>query len=433
MDITKRQSFILLLGGIIILTIICWSSLPTYSFNVKNQFQTIQQSILLKRKEVCNDSIKHRENYSAHNPYLNLPFPVSKELVLFDAYLDSRSRSGHRNLTMIFIAASREVLEKKSITGCGVGISTATHFHVRYTQEDKQVHSRKKYYKYEQMMLECFDVPLSPGDQAFVEYKTSHNTTVVIHTTRPVVIPEPRITPNGPNNISVVVCTKAYNRGVTWLPEFLRYQKALGVDHVHLAVLDEFIKDNGFLDYLSRDNFFVEHQRNNYITVKLWNEWHGKYEWYDHGTMFMYLDCIYRYRGTYDYITLLDTDDFFTVCVPGMSLKDMIMKYCSSNTTGSCGFKWKFYYPELCGLKRNVSEDGNVTAAMNPHEPDNIKTSLKSIHRTAAVIDSTYHVATCPTCLMKGYKVVQVPLHIAYTAHQRKNASKEKKKICSIH
>ena len=127
-----------------ILTIICWSSLPTYSFNVKNQFQIIQQSIFMKRKEVCNaDSVKHREYYSAHNPYLNLPFPVSKELVLFDAYLDSRSRSGHRNLTMIFIAASRGVLEKKSITGCGVGISTATHFHVRYTQEDKVVHSMK--------------------------------------------------------------------------------------------------------------------------------------------------------------------------------------------------------------------------------------------------------------------------------------------------
>ena len=116
---------------------------------------------------------------------------------------------------------------------------------------------------------------------------------------------------------------------------------------VHLAVLDEFIKDNGFLDYLSKERFFVVHQRNECITVKVWNKWHEKKEWYDHGTMFIYLDCVYHYRGTYDYIILLDTDDFFTVRVPGMSLKDMIVKHCSSNTTGSCVFDWLFYYLEL--------------------------------------------------------------------------------------
>ena len=112
---------------------------------------------------------------------------------------------------------------------------------------------------------------------------------------------------------------------MTCLPEFLRYQKTLGVYHVHLAILNEFIKDNGFLDILSKDRFFVEHQRNNYITLKVWNEWHEKKEWHDYGTMLMYLDCLYRYQGTYDYIILLDTDDFITVCVPGMCLKSEIL------------------------------------------------------------------------------------------------------------
>ena len=426
MDNTKIYKMLCQLGLIItIVTIICLTSLPTSTrsrLKITKQLQNVQQSVAIKPQHI----------YTALNPYLNLLFPVSKELVLFDAYFDSRARNGHRNVTMIFIAASRGVLEKKSITGCGVGIFTAKHFNVRYTMEAELVHARKIYYKYEQLMLECFDVPVSPGDLAFVKYNTSQHTTVVIHTARPVVIPEPRVTPKGPNNISVVVCTKAYSRGVTWLPEFLRYQKTLGVDHVHLAILDEFIKDNGFLDILSKDRFFVEHQRNNYITVKVWNEWHEKKEWYDHGTMFMYLDCLYRYRGTYDYIILLDSDDFFTVRVPGTSLKEIIMKYCSSKTTGSCGFKWLFYYPGLCGLKRNVSDDGNVTAAMNPHVADK-HTALKSIHRIEAVIDTNYHTASCPTCLMKGYRSIFVPPSIAYAAHQIKKVIKEKKGQCFKH
>ena len=429
MDNTKRRNLFLLLGGIIIIAvIICLSSSPTSTrgrFKIKEQLQTVQRSVAMKSRDI----------YTALNPYLNLLFPVSKELVLFDAFFDKRARSGHRNLTIIFIAASRGVFEKKMITGCGVGISAAKHFHVRYVQEDHLMHAWKgeKYYKFEELALECYDVPLNPGDRAFIEYRTSQNTTVVIHTARPVVIPEPKVTPTGPNNISVVVCTKAHNRGVSWLPEFLRYQKTLGVDHVHLSVLDEFIKDNGFLDYLSKDKFFVENQRKNYITVKLWNEWHENREWYDHGTILMYLDCLYRYQGTYDYISLLDTDDFFTVRVPGMSLKDMILKYCSDKTTGSCAFRWLFYYPEICGLKRKVSEDGNVTAAINPHKAEDAQNRLKSIHRTEAVLDSSYHDATCSTCLMEGYKVVRVPPDIAYAAHQRNHVGKEIKSRCYLH
>ena len=424
MNNTTRYKLFILLGGIIaIVIIICLSSKPTSTWGrskIMKSLQTVQQSV----------AVKSRDIYTALNPYLNI---VSKELVLFDAYFDSRARNGHRNLTIIFIAASRGVLEKKSITACGVGIFTAKHFNLRYVEETRVVHTRKIHFKYEQLMLECFDVPVSPGDRAFVEYKTDQKTTAVTHTVRPVVIPKPRVTPKGPNNISVVVCTKAYSRGVTWLPEFLRYQKTLGVDHVHLAILDEFIKDNGFLDILFKDNFFVEHQRNNYITVKVWNEWHEKKEWHDHGTMLMYLDCVYRYRGTYDFISLLDSDDFFTVRVPGMSFKDMIVKYCSSSTTGSCGFNWLFYYPGLCGLKHSVSEDGNVTAAMNPHEVDQGTGALKSIHRSETVIDTTYHTATCPTCLMKGYNFIRVPPNIAYAAHQIKKAVKGKKSQCFKH
>ena len=88
------------------------------------------------------------------------------------------------------------------------------------------------------------------------------------------------------------------------------------MDHVHLTILDEFIKDGGFHDYLSNDSFFLKHVKDNYISVQVWKEWYADKEWYVHATILMYLDCLYRYRGTYDFVSLMDTDDFFTVRVP---------------------------------------------------------------------------------------------------------------------
>ena len=367
-------------------------------------------------------------------PVLNLRFPLSKNLIIFNAFVDNRPRNGHSNITMIFLVASKRVINQKLITGCGVGKNTAKSFHLRYLQEDILMHRWLGFekFKYEQLSLECHDVPVTAGEKAFVQYRAHPNQVVVLHTANPVVIPAPRVSPKGPHDFSVVVCTKAHNREVTWLPEFLRYQKTLGVDHVHLTVLDQFIKDKGFLDYLSNDSFFIEQYKEQYISVQLWKEWYEDEDWYVHGTILMFMDCVYRYRGTYDYIALMDSDDFFTIRDPGMTYKDMIAKYCTGIATGSCSFNWLWYYPGLCGMAGKVAKDGNVTAAINFHQPEDAQGNMKSIHRSEAILDSSFHDATCATCLMKGYSVTHVPSHVAYAAHQRMYWGDEKKVRCSM-
>ena len=270
------------------------------------------------------DKIPHHKNkiYSSPiSPLLILPFPMSKDLIVFSAHFEDRPRGNHSNITVILIGASKRVFELKMITGCGVGNINVSQFHVRYVYEDHLMHQwlGKNKYTYEQLVVECYDLPVTPGDKAFVIYKASPIKELAIQTVKPVVIPEPRIIPEGCYNFSVVVCTKAHTRGVTWLPEFLKYQKALGVDHVHLTILDEFTKDGGLHYYLSNDSFFFKHVKENYITVQVWKEWYADKEWYVHATILMYLDCLYRYRGTYDFVSFMDTDDFFTVRIPGMT------------------------------------------------------------------------------------------------------------------
>ena len=57
-----------------------------------------------------------------------------------------------------------------------------------------------------------------------------------VYSSNLVVVPAPRVTPKSNSNITSVVCTKALFRGVLWLPEFLGYQKTLGIDHVNVAI-----------------------------------------------------------------------------------------------------------------------------------------------------------------------------------------------------
>ena len=244
----------------------------------------------------------------------------------------------------------------------------------------------------------------------------------MVESERPLFIPAPRITPSGKHDISVVTCTKVHNKGVTWLPEFVRYQKTIGVDHVHVNILDTFIKDGGLKAHMMDSNL-AQAVKEGFVSFSVWTDWYNPGEIYLWSEILRKLDCIYRFRGTYDYAFSLDTDDFFVPQIPGKkNVKDYILNWCYGDSIGSCSFLWKFYYPGGCGMKNEPIEDGNVTRVLHSyaHKPiDNVK----SVHKTSVLLDASFHDATCKmakhTCLMPGFTVKEVPLQVAYIAHLR--------------
>lgn len=351
----------------------------------------------------------------------------SKELMLYTSHL---YKSEKEDYVLFLIGAGPTVYQSNAIVGCGVGNRTGYKYKVRYVYEDTRLHRwqemlKEKRHHYQQLVVECYGVQVEKGDPGFLLYNNSTSDKIVaIFTEQPIVIPLPPVRSVQDNVVSSVVCTKVLSRNVSWLPEFLRYQKTLGVDHIHLSILDTFIKDGGFRDRLEKDSFFIKAVQENYITVHIWKERYNQTEWFYYGNIFMYLDCIYRYRGTYDFVSLWDTDDFFTIRVPGMSYKDFLLTHCYKEGVGSCSFKWLFYYPDICGLRKKVGEDGNVTDCINPHSPRNAQIgNYKSVHLSMAVRDSSFHDASCNSCLTKGYRAILVPSRIAYVAHNRLNSN----------
>ena len=383
-----------------------------------------------ENRALCQSTHKSTSNLSVVIPKQPFSYldgaPLSKDLVVHTAYYDNRARNGYSNSTMIivFVVVNRALFDSKLVVGCGVGNVQAEKFLVRFVAEDIKLYELHLKngpgpFKYIEIAVECYDLPANNGDRVTVTYKTTINSIIelVVESEYPLVVPSPRIKPKGKHNFTVLTCTKVHDKGVNYLEEFIRYQKTIGVDHVHISILDTFIKDGGFQDHLLKEPFFRQVAEDGYVTFSVWKEWYDEQinkEVYLHSEILRKLDCIYRFRGTYDYAFPLDTDDFFVPRVPGMTdLKDYIRNYCYQKPAASCVFKWITYYPDICGMNGAIGKDGNVTSKLKSYKAK-VMGNPKSVHRTNVLVDSTFHSAECDGCLMPGYKSVAVPSNIAY-------------------
>ena len=80
-------------------------------------------------------------------------------------------------------------------------------------------------------------------------------------------------------------------------------------------------------------------------------------------------------------------------------------------------------------MLEKVGEDGNVTKYLRPH---NAKAQLqfKSLHSMKAIVDFSFHDATCKRCLLPGYSVRRIIPQIAYVAHNRLYMTNSQANVC---
>ena len=366
-----------------------------------------------------------------HKMRYDLNPPFSNDVIVHTAFFDQRPRDNHTNVTIIFLTVNKTIMDSGWVIGCGVDGKNASAFSLYFPFENELVHELmhdwlgKEPIKFENMEVLCYDMPGKNGSEVFVVYKSAQNSSEIKVISRyPLYIPAPRVTPSGEYNFTTVTCTKIHDRGASFIHEFIQYQKTLGVDHVHISILDLFIKDKGFEDLIIKDAFLWNLYKEGYLTFSVWKEWYAKSnetggELQLHSEILRKLGCIYRFLGTYDFAMPLDTDDFFVPRIPGKTkLKDYILQYCYSKPFGSCQFKWVWHYPQ-CGIEGKV-DDGNVTKHLKTKiyqsQPNY---NYKSVHSMKAILDASFHDSRCPKCLRPGYHMVYVPTSIAYVAHNR--------------
>lgn len=349
-------------------------------------------------------------------------FFASKDVIVRAVYFDDRPRYNHKNASVFLVLIWKELTDKKLVTACQVGENRAEQFSVKLIGETKmwRIYPNYNTIDHEEALVHCYDLPAENGTEAYLYFRLSENSTIEkrVKSERPLMFPATRIQPSSvaglKYNLTVLTCTKVYENP-PWLKEWLKYQKSVGVDHVHL------IADESFFRGISKDLFYFLEEliAGGFLSIDFWILWlkNGKEVWY-HNQGLILEDCIYQFRGTYDYIFILDTDDFFTPRVPGEpKAQYYIDKLCVKDSKGTCKFRWVEYYPDHFGLNETIPiPDGNVTMQLKNYTHLN-QGNRKSVHRSQAIVDSATHYAFE---MLPGYNRVEVPIEIAYVAHIRK-------------
>lgn len=358
-----------------------------------------------------------RENPPPVTPIYPLPtFSPSEDLFVRAVYFDSRARDGHQNVSVFLVVCLRNITADNLIVGCLVDGMEAKQFRVRLIGETPLWRAFYDHINHEEVLVHCYDLPARNGSTGHVMYKKMKNSTNVTLAAaeRPLMFPAPRIQPSSSDgrkyNMTIVSCAKIFGKP-PWLKEWLTYQRTLGVDHVHLDAEDTFLGTG-----LMNQPYITSLLEAGFLSIDIWKKYLKPSQIWYHNQGLIYEDCPYRFRGTYDYIVMMDTDDFFTPRVPNEPhLHYYIDKFCRGSGIGSCKFKWVEYYPDTYGFNNAPTVDGNITRGLRNYAHYN-QGNPKSLHRTTVLIDTATHYAFI---MIPGYRIITVPVSEAYVAHVR--------------
>ena len=329
-------------------------------------------------------------------------------------YFDSRPRYGYHNALVFMVEMRKTVIHDSLITGCQVGGVFSSKFKVHSLNINGwrgNFVDEKPFLSHTMAMVDCFNLPAKNGSRAAILYKTSPNGIVIpAESERPLLIPytlqESEKLGQNSYPYKIATCIAVVYGHPPFLDDWLRYQKTIGVDHVHMITEDTFVQHGGLQQQYVNDTI-----KEGFLSVDVWvtrlrNNIHY------HSQMLAYHDCIYRYQGVYDYMFFADRDDFF---IPVMSSQKTVHYYIDNWCyRGSCLFKWIEYYPD-CGMKRESRTDGNITRLLT----SSVHKSLpfdKCLHKLSSTVEIGIH---DPREMMAGHEAVSVPSHVAYVAHVR--------------
>ena len=376
---------------------------------------------LLQSRRDC--SSVNWEDVARYKSRTILPL-VSKDVIVRSVYFDDRARSGHMNASVFMVEARRHIVDQGLIVGCQVGQHFGAFIQVRtLALMDAFVHWKHSYVNHDLLMVDCFDLPVTNGSRAFLLFKKrsgggasgDRSTLYSVESERPVFFPAPRISQGDDFKLLVCVATarySLYDRRLTvydMIYHWLKYQRVIGVDHVHFTAHPSFLKvgtlQNDVIRRAIHDQF---------ISIEFWEPWLNETDnYHGHSQMLAYQDCAYRFRGTYDYIMMCDTDDFFMPQILSEpTFRYYIKQWCHY---GACRFHWVERYPD-CGLDwEHLDENGNITMILKSRTARRL-TDNKSLYKSSVVLDVGIHM---PMESMSGYSVIHVPSDVAYFAHVR--------------
>ena len=350
----------------------------------------------------------------------NQVYSRTEDVVVRAVFLDDRPRYGHQRVAVFLVEMRKTIIEGNLTVGCTVGRDTTRSFRIFQLSLNTWLHRDRSYLTHDFVLLECYDLPpVDNGSVAFITYNISESTqndpgemqTKSVQSERPFYISTPYEPPTDgrKHNFKVAVCLAVVFAKPPWLNEWLQYQKTIGIDHIHMIADDSFVKAGGF-----RNKYLKQAIREGFLSTDVWHMWLNDSQVWYHSQGLAYQDCVYRFRNLYDYLFVLDSDDFFVPAVSGEpKLIYYIQKY--NSYKGTYTFRWMYFYPD-CGMSTDVPEDGNITKQLISKQY--WEHSRKSLHYLPNTLDVNIH--TRGRMMHSYLYTVYIPKEVAYVAHMRK-------------
>ncbi len=165
-----------------------------------------------------------------------------------------------------------------------------------------------------------------------------------------------------------------------WYTQWLTYQQAIGVKFIHLNVVQSFMTNVNTSEVLN------SLQDKGKVKITVWEEYLNSSQVYYYAQTLKYLDCIFRYQNRYQYMMIIDFDEFF---IPAGLMQDVNVYVQTVFHTGYIG---SIYIPTLVyscrsHLAANISgiKDGNITKLFNTSDYLFKLDIGKSIHQVHTV------------------------------------------------
>jgi hypothetical protein len=343
--------------------------------------------------------------------YLSVDTPLlplsDKDLVLRSAYVNPRPHA-HANSTIILIEIRKSLIEQGAIERCGVGPYSSTQFEV-VSIEGRSCSS--KTFPHTVGLLYCYDVRANHLDTAWISYTKLISGEKAIFTARaeqPVIL---NWKTNGAGE--VVVCAAMLPHYTPFVEDWLRYQKTVGVDHVHLTLESVFLNQGKF-----DEEFLQTSVEDFYLSVTFWHRWLNDTDICDHSLDLALYDCVLRFQQTYSNILIADPRDFFVPLEsdsPTATLPSFLSRWCPGDA--HCQFEqWNMIYKDC----KSAGEDGNVTAVVSAKRAGQ-RSGYLSVYKSALLPYNIKEPGLDPDSADVKEKVKVVPAEKGYFARLLKH------------
>ena len=307
----------------------------------------------------------------------------------------------------VLAEVNAKVLEQDLILSCQIRDHYSTHVQVMQDPIMKWVQNNKRGYTHFFAVIYCYGLGsnvVTDNSTVKILYSPENSGTVYrsIGTEKPL-----HFLSDGSliNSNSVIVCVTMYGHPVRF-DEWLRYQKTIGVDMVHISAQMSF--------FLRMEDypFLIESLANGFVRVEVWKRYLKETEIFYHSQSLVYQDCVLQYQSLFEYAVMADYDDFFIPLIPDeRNIHYYVRKMFINKNIASVSLPWIEYHYEPSNY--TFLTDGNVTDTLR--QDFSRRLEHKSIHRLNAVSIVSIHNAYK---IKPGYDTVR-DVKLAYFAHVR--------------